>query len=186
MTFDWHIYIYPGHLIDRCEGRAYLHLPWPFDRSMSTWLVKRLCPVLSGRSRASRRGCAAAEPEARHRHTAVEKSTLDPDDLISFRPILNLSFLSKTIERVVAVRFNEHVEAYNLLPSRQSAYRAHYSTETAVIDVHNRIVRNMDRGGHASVLVLLDLSSTFDTVDHAMRLEVLEKRFGITGIALEW
>ena len=78
------------------------------------------------------------------------------------------------------------MEAYNLLPSRQSAYRAHQSTESAVIDVHNRILRNMDRGGHASVLVLLDLSSAFDTVDHAILLEVLEKRFGVTGIVLKW
>ena len=96
------------------------------------------------------------------------KPALNSDDLNSYRLISNLSFLSKTIERVVAVRINEHVEAYNLLPSRQSAYRAHHSTETAVIDVHNRIVRNMDRGRHASVLVLLDLSSAFDTVDHAI------------------
>ena len=79
---------------------------------------------------------------------------------------------------MVAVRFNEHMEAYNLLLSRQSAYRSHHSTETAVIDVHNRIVHKMDRGGHASVLVLLDLVSVFDTVDHAILLEVLEKRFG--------
>ena len=100
-------------------------------------------------------------------------NTLDPYDLNSYRSIANLSFLSKTIERVVAARFNEHVESHNVLPSRQSAYRAHHSTETAVIDVHNSIVRNVDRGGHVSVLVLLDLSSAFDPVDHSILLEVL-------------
>ena len=117
--------------------------------------------------------------------TRTEKTTLDPDDLNSYRPISNLSFLSKTVERVVAARFDEHVETHNLLPSRQSAYRAHHSTETAVIDVHNRIVRNVDRGGHVSVLILLDLSSAFDTVDHAILLEVLAKHFGVAGIALD-
>ena len=116
----------------------------------------------------------------------LKKPTLDSDDLNSYRPIFNLSFLSKTIERVLAVRFNEHVEACNLLPSRQPAYRAHQSTKTAVIDVHNRIVQSMDRGGHASVLVLLDLSSAFDTIDHAILFDVIEKRFGVTGIALKW
>ena len=100
-------------------------------------------------------------------------NTLDPYDLTSYRSISNLSFLSKTIERVVAARFNEHVESHNLLPSRQSAYRAHHSTETAVIDVHNRIVLNVDRGGHVSVLVRLNLSSAFDPVDHSILLEVL-------------
>ena len=103
----------------------------------------------------------------------LKKRTLDLDDLNSYRLISNLSFLSKTIERVVAVRFNEHMEAYNLLPSRQSTYCPHHSTETAVLDVHNRIVRSMNRGRHASVLVLLDLSSAFDIVDHAILIEVL-------------
>ena len=116
----------------------------------------------------------------------LKKTTLDPDDLNSYRPISILSFLSKTIDRVVAARFNEHVESHNLPPSRQSAYRVHDSTETAVIDVHNRIVRNVDRGGHVSVLVLLDLSSAFDTVYHSILLEVLAKRFGVAGIALDW
>ena len=55
-----------------------------------------------------------------------------------------------------------------------------------MINVHNRIVHNMNCGGHASVLVLLDLSSAFDTVEHAILLVVLEKRFGVTGIALKW
>ena len=103
--------------------------------------------------------------------------TLTPTDPSPF------SNLSKTIERVAVVRFNAHAEACDLSPSRQSAYCAPHSTETAVIDVHYRTVRNMDRGGHASIPVLLDLSSTFDTVDHAILLEVLEKRFEITGIA---
>ena len=61
--------------------------------------------------------------------------------------------LMPSFYRVVAIRFNEHVEAYNLLASRQSAYHAHHSTEIAVIDVHNRIVRNMDRGGPAGMPV---------------------------------
>ena len=78
------------------------------------------------------------------------------------------------------------METHNLLSSRQSDYRAHRSTETAVIDVHNRVVRNVDRGGHVSVLVLLDRRSTFDTVDHAILLEVLAKYFGVARIALDW
>ena len=44
----------------------------------------------------------------------------------------------------------------------------------------------MDRGGHASVLVLFDMRSAFHTVDYAILLEALDKRFGVTGIALKW
>ena len=58
-----------------------------------------------------------------------------------------------------------------LLPLRQSANRAHLFTKTAVTDVHNRLVRNVDRGGNVSALVLLDMSSAFDTVDHAILLD---------------
>ena len=79
----------------------------------------------------------------------------------------------------MAIRFNEHTDAYHLMPLRQSAYRAFNSTETAVTDIHNRLVRCVDRGGNVSVLVLVDLSSAFDTVDHAILLEVFEKRFGV-------
>ena len=50
----------------------------------------------------------------------------------------------------------------------------------------NLLVRNVDRGGHVSALVLLDLSSAFDTVDHAILRDVLEKCFGIGGIALKF
>ena len=91
-----------------------------------------------------------------------------------------------TIERVVAVSFNEHEDANNLLPVRQSAYRAHHSTETAVIAVHNDIARNADCTGQVSVLVLLDLSAAFDTVDHKILLDILGYRFGITGLMLKW
>ena len=116
----------------------------------------------------------------------LKKTTLNPEDLNAFRPISNLSFLSKTIERVVAVRFNEHVEANKLLLKYQSAYRANHSTETAVTAIHNDIIPSVDRKDHVSVLVLLDLSAAFDTVDHAILLSVLECRFGLSGIELQW
>ena len=73
------------------------------------------------------------------------KKPLNPDDLNSYRPISNLNFISKTIERVVAVKFNEHADANNLLPVRQFAYRVCYSTETAVIAIHNDISRNVKK-----------------------------------------
>ena len=89
------------------------------------------------------------------------------------------------VERVVVSRFDEHVETQHLLPDRQSAYRATYSTETAVIAVYDSIVRTIDTGD-VCALVLLDLSSAFDTVDHETLMHVLRRRFGIEGPALTW
>ena len=73
---------------------------------------------------------------------------------------------------------------HQLLPKRQ--YRAYHSVETAVTAFHNNFVHNVDQNGKVSVLVLLDLSSAFDTVDHIIFLDILEQRFGVTSLALDW
>ena len=66
-----------------------------------------------------------------------------------------------------------YADLYHLLPPRQSTYRHHYSSETAITIVHD-VVRAID-AGEVSVLVLLDLSAAFDTVDHDVLLDVLQK-----------
>ena len=115
----------------------------------------------------------------------LKKTNPDPEDMNSFRLISNLTFLSKTVERAVAIRFVEHSELHKLLPHHQSAYRSSHSTETAVLAVHNDLVRTMDRG-NMSALVILDLSASFDTVVHSIMLQVLRDRFCVEGRALEW
>ena len=155
-----------------------------------TWLVKRLLPLLAN---TLTNLCNASLTEAVFpadlKHAIVrprlKKPTLDPDDLGSYRPISNLSFVSKVIERVVTARFTEHAESQQLLPRCQSAYRSNHSTETAVTAVHDEIVRAID-SGNVCALVLLDLSSAFDTVDHDTLIRVLNRRFGVEGLALEW
>ena len=72
-----------------------------------------------------------------------------------------------------------------LFPVLQSAYRKGHSTETALLRVVNDILSNMNKQ-HVSILVLLDLSAAFDTVDHAILLRRLETSFGITDAALAW
>ena len=115
----------------------------------------------------------------------LKKTNLDPEDLNSFRPISNLTFLSKTFEKAVAIRFVEHSELHMLLPHHQSAYRSSHSTETTVLAVHNDLARTMDRG-NISALVILDLSAALDTVVHSIMLQVLRDRFCVEGRALEW
>ena len=117
----------------------------------------------------------------------LKKPKLDPDDLNSHRPISNLTFTSKLVERVIAVTFMfmKYVNDHKLLPARQSAYSRFHSTETAIAAVHNDLIRAAD-ADHVTALVLLDLSSAFDTVDHGILLSILQRRFGVDGVALQW
>ena len=63
----------------------------------------------------------------------------------------------------------------------QSVYRENHSTETALLKVKNDILLNMNKQ-HVILLVLLDLSAAFDTVDHV----ILLRAFGIGGTVIEW
>jgi len=115
----------------------------------------------------------------------LKKATMDADDPCSFRPISNLSFISKLVERVVTARFVLHSEKNDLFPNNQSAYRQFHSTETAVCIVHNDLVSSIDRGC-VTALVMLDLSAAFDTVDHSVLMDVLANRFAVGGVVLDW
>ena len=65
----------------------------------------------------------------------------------------------------------------------QSAYKAHHSTKTALMRVYNDVMFNIDRG-NGTLLVLLDLSAAFDTINHQILFSILEHSLGITDSAL--
>ena len=96
-------------------------------------------------------------------------------DLISknYRPISNLPFISKLVEKCMLKQFNEHCENYKLLLDFQSAYRKNYSTEPSLIRLTNDILWSMEKQ-HLTSLAILDLSAAFDTVDHDILLHILE------------
>jgi hypothetical protein len=115
----------------------------------------------------------------------LKKSNADPDVLKNYRPISNLTFISKVIERIVAETVTRHLNKSNLMPPLQSAYRSHHSTETAVVKVLSDILDAVD-AGKVTLLGLLDLSAAFDTVDHSILLQRLQTSFGMDGKALGW
>jgi exonuclease III len=115
----------------------------------------------------------------------LKKPTLDPDNLKNYRPVSNLTYLSKVIERVVAKRLLDHMENHSLHEPLQSAYKKYNSTETALLKVQNDILCAID-GKKVVLLVLLDLSAAFDTVDHDILLTRLAERIGLQGSALKW
>jgi len=155
-----------------------------------TWLLKRItatiCPILCHLCNLSfQRGSLPSQLKYALVTPRLKKSALVPDTASSYRPISNLSFISKLVERLVAKRFTSHVNLHTLFPAQQSAYRPFHSTETAVLSVHNDLVRAVD-DCRVSQPVLLDLSAAFDTVDHQVLLCVLSDRFSISGTALNW
>jgi hypothetical protein len=115
----------------------------------------------------------------------LKKATLDQDILNNYRPVSNLCFLSKTLERVVAKQLNSYLLSNNLREPMQSAYTNGHSTETALVRVQNDILCAMDQQKYV-ILLLLDLSAAFDTVDHQILLNRLHSRFGITGLCFKW
>lgn len=115
----------------------------------------------------------------------LKKPNLDPNTLSNYRPISNLPFVSKVLERVVVKQLLHHLQNNDLFETFQSGFRVHHSTETALLKVSNDLLLAADKG-LASVLVLLDLSAAFDTIDHSILLQRLECEIGVTGSALSW
>ena len=117
-------------------------------------------------------------------HPLLKKPGLELGNKI-FRPISNLQFTSKLTEKAVAIQLQTHMLTNDLFPEMQSAYREHHSTDTALLKVKNDILMNMDMG-HVTLLVLLDLSAAFDTVDHDILIHRLQWPLGLHGSALQW
>ena len=94
-----------------------------------------------------------------HVRPLLKKTSLPKNELKKYRPVSNLSFISKILEKIVANRLQAHINNNHL-------YNPLQSTESALLKVHNDIIISMDKG-EVTALTLLDLSAAFDTIDHA-------------------
>ena len=103
----------------------------------------------------------------------------------NYRPVRNLEFISKIVERLTLVQFTDHCHQYSLLLSYQSAYRKFHSCKTSLVRWVNDLLWTMENQLITKV-VILDLSAAFDMVDHNILLEVLEKWFGVHGDVRKW
>ncbi|KAK6191281.1 hypothetical protein SNE40_003011 [Patella caerulea] len=115
----------------------------------------------------------------------LKKAGLDVNILKNFRPLSNLSVLSKYLEKIVVTQITKYLSENDLYMKYQSAYRAYYSTETALLRVQNDVLCALNDRKDV-VLVMLDLSAAFDTLDHTILLHILQERFGFTGTVLNW
>ena len=115
----------------------------------------------------------------------LKKVSLNPELLQNYRPVSNLTFVSKLIEKVAANQFVNHLKNNNLQEQFQSAYKPNHSTESALLCVSNDILRAIDQKNCVS-LTLLDLSAAFDTIDHGILLDILKNDLGIHDTAFQW
>ncbi len=115
----------------------------------------------------------------------IKKTQFDLNELINYRPISNLPFLSKILEKVASSQLYFFLKKNGICEDFQSGFRPSHSTETALIRVTNDLLLSSDRGC-ISLLVLLNLSAAFNTIDHNILLNRLENSVGISGSALAW
>uniref|UniRef100_A0A669DS15 Reverse transcriptase domain-containing protein n=1 Tax=Oreochromis niloticus TaxID=8128 RepID=A0A669DS15_ORENI len=115
----------------------------------------------------------------------LKKSNLDCNNFNNYRPVSNLPFLSKILEKLVFIQINDFLNDKQILEIFQSGFRVNHSTETALLKVLNDIRCNWD-SQKLSVLVLLDLSAAFDTVDHTILLNRLKHMVGLSGAVHNW
>ena len=114
----------------------------------------------------------------------LKKPGLDCNDLNNYRPISNLPFISKILEKVVASQLQAYLQHHHLFEQFQSGFRPQHSTETALIKITNDLLCAAD-AGLLSILILLDLSAAFATIPHQLLLEQLMS-IGVCGTAYKW
>lgn len=158
--------------------------PWP------TWIVKQhldiVAPMLTQLI-----NCSLSSGEFPHSWKMalitpiLKKPGIDPTQPSSYRPVSNLPFASKVLERIVNAQLTDYLNLHDLHHPFQSAYRAQHSVETALLKVQNDIFSAVDQRKTVA-LILLDLSAAFDTVDHQVLLQRMQNKFGIGATVLKW
>ena len=115
----------------------------------------------------------------------LKKSGDDKEISKNYCPVINCPFLDKFLEKAALSQFHPYLQQNSLYGKFQSAYREGHSTETALLRVQNDVMCALN-GQRDLILVLLDLSAAFDTIDHDILLKRLHRRFGIGGVVLDW
>ena len=101
---------------------------------------------------------------------ALKKPDSDFTNYSNFRPITNLKMVPKVIEKAVTVQLIADISTHHLDEWFQSAYKLYHSTEIALVRVQNDIFCAI-YSNHSVILLLLDLSAAFESVDHSIRLQ---------------
>ena len=115
----------------------------------------------------------------------MKKPDLNKSDPANYHPISNLNNILKLFEILFLARFQPHVTSSPNFNPLQSAYRRFHSTETSLLNTFDQVYTAAE-ASKPTLLVSLDLSAAFDTIDHPTLLSRLETGFGVSGCALNW
>ena len=115
----------------------------------------------------------------------LKKPTLDKSDINNYRPISNLSVLSKLLERAICTQLVSCLNVNSFMPRHQSAYHRRHLTETALALVFSELISALD-DGNLALMALLNLSAAFDCVDHDILLSRLNITYGIRNTVHSW
>ena len=115
----------------------------------------------------------------------LKKPFLDNEHLQNYRPVSNLSLLSTLLDKVVAFKLQSCMDTHGLHYPTESEYRPEHSTATTLARIQIDFLCTIDKHGIA-ILILLDLSAAFDTVDHNVLLDRMQSLQGIGNAGLRW
>ena len=106
------------------------------------------------------------------------------DIMINYRPISLLITLSKLLEQIMYQRLCSYLEKNQLLYSSQYGFCSKRSWEQAITELVGYVLQSKNRNEH-STSIFLNLSKAFDTLEHSILLQKLE-RYGVHGVVLKW
>ena len=108
----------------------------------------------------------------------------DAQEFTNYRPISILPCFSKILEKIVHKRLYNFLDKHDVLYQGQYGFRANYSTEMAVIEIHDRIINYLNDQKHV-IGICMDLSKAFDSLSHSILLKKLQY-YGIRGTSFNW
>ena len=115
----------------------------------------------------------------------LKKAGLDSEEYKNFRPVNNLLYLSKLTERCADDQLDGHMTRNSLHEGSQFAYKTHHNTELMMLGVTDEVLRGFDNN-QATVIIFLDLSAAFDTIDVEKLLSIMYDEIGLGGTVLKW
>ena len=108
----------------------------------------------------------------------------EEDQVVNYRPVSLLMTISKILEKIIYNRVFKFLTKYNILYDSQYGFRSKHSCEDAILELVGRVLQSKNDDKYCAG-IFLDLSKAFDTLDHHLLLQKMEK-YGIRGLTLDW